>query len=248
MWKRKAIINVYLFINNYITTFVVMKANKKHNKCGIYCIRNIVNNKVYIGKSKNIHKRIICHKYHLKNKSKEENSYFIAAYHKYGDDAFEYFVLEFLEENEKLVAERELYWMKTYDSLNHEKGYNLRSDSDSKMIVHQKTSEKISKRLTKEWAEGKRQNHSQKLSDNWKTTPERNKKQSEIMSKNLTKYKYNLYTLDNIYVETCDYKRLIELSLKNCPATFFDKKTNKIKFKNYIIERLIIEDIVRHSE
>lgn len=248
MWKRKAIINAYLFINNYITIFVVMKANKEHKKCGIYCIRNIVNNKVYIGKSKNIYLRIVQHKCQLKIKSIDENSYLINSWHKYGENNFEYFVLEFLEKNEKLVAERELYWMKIYDSLNSEKGYNLRSDSNSKMIVHADTSKKISARLKKEWKEGKRKDHSKKLSDNWKTTPERNKKQSEIMSKSLTKYKYNLYTLDEVYLETCNYKRLIELSLKSCLAIFFKKKTNKITFKNYIIEKLIIEDIVRHSE
>ena len=226
-----------------------MKANKKHEKCGIYCIRNIVNNKVYIGKSKNIYKRIHQHLYDLKNKRVEnENPYLLKSWYKYGNENFEYFVLEFLEKNEKLVAERELYWMKMYDSLNKEKGYNLRSDSDSRMIVHKDTSDKISKRLKKEWAEGVRKDHSKKLSENWKKNPERNKQQAEIMSKNLTKYKYNLYNLDNIYIETCNYNRLKELSLQNCNTTFHKNKTNKINFKSYIIERLILEDIVRHSE
>jgi group I intron endonuclease len=225
-----------------------MKANENHNKCGIYCIRNIVNNKVYIGKSKNIYKRIIQHLHLLKHKSKDENEYLINSYHKYGHDNFEYFVLEFLEENEFLVSERELYWMKIYDSLNPLKGYNLRSDSDSKMIVHQKTKEKISNRLKKEWNEGVRINHSKKLSDNWKSNPERIKKQSKIMSKNLTKYKYKLYNLEEQFIEECDFKRLNELQIQNCQATFHKKKINRIKFKNYFIERLIIEDIVRHSE
>jgi group I intron endonuclease len=215
-----------------------MKANKEHNKCGIYCIRNIVNNKVYIGKSKNIHKRIIQHKHLLKIKSKDENEHLINSYHKYGNENFEYFVLEFLENDEKIVAKRELYWMKIYDSLNPLKGYNLRSDSDSKMIVHQKTKDKITERLKKEWSEGKRDNHSVKLSDNWKLTPERNKKQSEIMSKNLTKYKYILYDLANNFVEECSYKKLTELNLQNCMATFHKKNVNKIKFKEYFIERV----------
>lgn len=225
-----------------------MKANKEHKKCGIYCIRNIVNNKVYIGKSKNIHQRIIQHKHLLKIKSKDENEYLINSYHKYGDENFEYFVLEFLDFDEKLVAERELYWIKIYDSLNSTKGYNLRSDSDSKMIVHQTTRDKITNRLKKEWSEGKRDQHSIKLSDNWKTTPERNQKQSKIMSKNLTKYIYKLYDLQGFFIEECDYKRLKELDIKNCMTTFYTKKSNKIQFKTFLIERLIIEDIVRHSK
>lgn len=48
-----------------------MKINKFDlNKSGIYCIRNIINNKVYIGKSKNIYNRITQHIYLLRNKSK----------------------------------------------------------------------------------------------------------------------------------------------------------------------------------
>jgi group I intron endonuclease len=225
-----------------------MKANKEHKKCGIYCIRNIVNNKVYIGKSKNIYQRIIQHKHLLKIKSKDENEYLINSYHKYGDENFEYFVLEFLENDEKLVAERELYWIKIYNSLNPTKGYNLRSDSNSKMIVHQKTRDKIANRLKKEWSEGKRNQHSAKLSDNWKTTPERNQKQSKIMSENLTKYKYKLYDLKENFIEECNYKKLVELNLKNCITSFYRKKSNKIKYKTFLIERLTIEDIVRHSK
>jgi group I intron endonuclease len=225
-----------------------MKANENHNRCGIYCIRNMVNNKVYIGKSKNIYKRIVQHLILLKNRSKDENEYLINSYYKYGHDSFEYFVLEFLEEDEILVSEKELYWMKIYDSLNPLKGYNLRSDSNSKMIVHQKTKDKISNRLKKEWIEGKRVNHSKKLSDNWKSNPERLEKQSQVMSKNLTKYKYKLYNLEEQFIEECDFKRLNELQLQNCQATFHKKRINKIKFKHYFIERLTIEDIVRHSE
>lgn len=225
-----------------------MKANKEHKKCGIYCIRNIINNKVYIGKSKNIYQRIVQHKHLLKIKSKDENEYLINSYHKYGDKNFEYFVLEFLENDEKLVSERELYWIKIYDSLNCDKGYNLRSDSDSKMIVHQKTRDKITNRLKKEWSEGKRNKHSSKLSENWKTTPERNQKQSKIMSENLTKYKYKLYDLEEVFIEECNYKRLVELNLKNCIASFSRKKSNEITYKTFLIKRVIIEDIVRHSK
>jgi len=222
-----------------------MKANIKHKeKCGIYCIRNIVNNKVYIGKSKNIHYRIIQHKSQLKKKHKDENPHLINSWHKYGENNFEYFVLEFLEQNEDIVSEREIFWMKQYNSLNKEKGYNLRSDSSTNMITHEVTSKKISERLKKEWNSGVRINHGKKLSNNWKTTPDRNQKQSLIMSKNLTKYTYKLYTLDNIFVEQCDYKRLVELKLKNVIATMWYKNKNKVKFKTFMIEKLTIEDIV----
>ena len=68
------------------------------------------------------------------------------------------------------------------------------------------------------------------------------------MTKNLTKYIYNLYSLDDFFIEECNYKRIKELKLQNVITEFYRKKVSKLKFKGYLIERLIIEDIVRHSE
>ena len=48
-------------------------------KCGIYCIQNIVNQKVYIGKSKNIYARIRAHIFGLRKKIKNENRHLINA-------------------------------------------------------------------------------------------------------------------------------------------------------------------------
>lgn len=217
-----------------------MKPNSKHSFSGIYCIRCKVNNKVYIGKAINIFKRIRQHIYGMNNKSKDENPYLINSWHKYGKDEFEYFVVEKLPLDETLIAKRELFWMKQFNSL--KEGYNLRSDSNSKMIVHNETSKKISKRLKEEWNSGIRKDHGKKLSNNWKNNLERKSQQSKLFSKTLTKY---YYLVDDKKV---DYKYLKENDLKNCIATFYTKKSNKINFKGHVIERFIIEDIVRSSE
>ena len=226
--------NCLLFIcyNNYIAYICSMKANKEHKFSGIYCIRNTVNGKVYIGKSHNIYLRIINHCNRLKVKDKKhENSYLINSWHKYGRLSFEYFVLEKCDE-EKVVAERELFWMKQFKSLDRNYGYNLRSDSDSVMIVHAGTRKKISERLQKEWDSGIRKNHGLKLSKNWKTTPERNAKQSEVMTKALTKY---IYIVDGTPVL---FKELKSLGLANVIATFHTQKTNIKRFKGKLIERV----------
>lgn len=217
-----------------------MKPDTKHQRCGIYCIRNTVNDKVYIGKSKNIYKRIHQHLYDFKNQRKHENPHLLNSWNKYGKDVFEYFVLEFLEEDEELVAQRELHWMDEYQSL--ETGYNLRSDSDSRMIVHAKTSKKISNRLKKEWSEGIRSEHGRKLAKNWKNNPFRIEQQSKLFSKLKTKYKYK------IDGELHDFKYLVDNGLKNVQTTFYKKKINIVTFKGKVIERVLIEDIVRHSE
>lgn len=57
-----------------------MKLNKNdRKKCGIYCIKNTINSKVYVGKAKDIYNRIQGHIYALRRKSKNENRYLINA-------------------------------------------------------------------------------------------------------------------------------------------------------------------------
>lgn len=217
-----------------------MKALTEHKISGIYAIRNRIDGKMYIGKAYDIHRRIIEHVHKLTKKDKNENPYLTNAWHKYGKLNFEYFVVEACAGEEE-VAKRELYWMKVFDTLNHQKGYNLRSDSDSKMIVHELTRKKISERLKKEWKDGIRAQHASKLSKNWKITPERKKQQAKIMTGILTKWCYKVND------EILSYQELVEKGYKNVIATFHKKKSNIVKFKGQLIERVMINDIVRSS-
>lgn len=116
-----------------------MKLNKNDQKCGIYCIKNKVNSKVYVGKAKNIYNRMQQHIYNLRTKSKDENRHLVNAWFKYGEDAFEYFVIEELEFDESNLTNRELYWIDEYKSTDRQFGYNLRRDSSTRMIVHEET-------------------------------------------------------------------------------------------------------------
>lgn len=224
-----------------------MKPNKlDYKKCGIYCITNNINNKVYIGKSKNIYSRMYQHLSDLKLKRhKCENSHLLNAWLKYGKENFTYHVIEYLDLNENLVKERELYWILKYNSIDRNYGYNLRMDSSTNMIVHKETSLKISNRLKKEWKEGIRKEHGKKLSNNWKDTPERNLKQSKIMTKNLTKYSYNIFDLNNNFIENVFYKKLSELGLKGVITAIHQYKKrgiikNKVKYKGFFVEKIKI--------
>lgn len=81
---------------------------------GIYCIKNKVNNMVYIGLSKNIHNRWIEHKYRL-NTHIHPNTKLQNAWDKYGEDNFEFIVLEKCDYD--VIYEREKYWIKNINLL-----------------------------------------------------------------------------------------------------------------------------------
>lgn len=118
-----------------------MKLHRKRdfNKSGIYLIRCLVDNKVYIGKAKCIYSRMHEHVSKMNSKHKNENAHLINAWHKYGRDNFEYVVLEYLPFEENLLRERELYWQKAYKVIQRDKGYNFREDSSTGMVCHPET-------------------------------------------------------------------------------------------------------------
>jgi len=87
----------------------------------IYKIENVINGKVYIGKSKNIANRLGQYKYYMKVKS-SPNMHLIASIEKYGIENFTFSIIE--EIDETLLNEREIYWIKYYDSTDRKRGYN----------------------------------------------------------------------------------------------------------------------------
>lgn len=126
-------------------------------KSGIYKIRNLINNKIYIGSSINVSVRISQHKLQLKNK-KHHNKYLQSSVNKYGIENFEYSILEYCNENELL--EREEYYINYYNSNNNNFGYNIESFINGRKRHSEETKKKIgikntgkSRILTNEWKE-----------------------------------------------------------------------------------------------
>lgn len=88
---------------------------------GIYIIRNTVNGKVYIGQSRRISNREYSH-FHALEKGTHYNKHLQRSYNTYGRDAFVFEVIEWCDVSE--LDEREKYYIKEYDSMNINKGYN----------------------------------------------------------------------------------------------------------------------------
>ena len=98
----------------------------------IYAIRCTANGRLYIGCTCDLQNRIGCHFRELRchKKIKKSNVHKRATgvewqtdYDKYGEGAFEFYVLEDnIPKDEKLT--REAYWIKKYDTTNPAKGYN----------------------------------------------------------------------------------------------------------------------------
>lgn len=93
---------------------------------GIYLIRNVINNKVYVGstgKSYGFETRWLRHRADLRGNC-HQSPHLQNAWNKYGENNFEFMILEQCDDNMLII--REQHWIDYYDSMNQNKGYNLK--------------------------------------------------------------------------------------------------------------------------
>lgn len=207
-------------------------------RSGIYGIRNVLNNKIYIGRTKCFYRR--CHQ-HVRafNKavSKQINPHLFNSMSKHGIKHFEMFPLEFC--NVDTMEEREQHWMYFFDSTNHKLGYNIRTDSEGGMNVSLETSEKISRNLKRQWAAGIRSGHSEKMKKSWgENNSVRRMRQGDLFRKIKTKYVYTIIFPNGDIEKNCRYSRLKELGLLNAMSAFHRSGKNKVAVKGHIITRI----------
>jgi group I intron endonuclease len=102
--------------------------------CGIYQIINLINNKKYIGSSINIKRRKYEHYYKLNNNI-HDNKHLQNAWNKYGIESFKFEVIEFLDNEEKLL-DKEQFYIDLYKTNNTLNGYNIRPNASSNLGFH----------------------------------------------------------------------------------------------------------------
>lgn len=220
-----------------------MLVSKLKGQGGIYKITNAVNGKCYVGRTSDFYRRSHHYIYDFYNqRSRQINEYMLRSMTKYGIEKFTFSVIEVC--NQDIVEERELFWMKYFNSTDRNFGYNLRIDESGAMIVHELTRKKISERLKSEWSSGTRDGHSDKLKASWENRDR--EAQSKLMSKNLTKYLYRISRGE--YSEDVSYKILKELGLCGCTGKFAKYNTDLVEFKGYSIERLRVDSRRKNTE
>lgn len=112
---------------------------------GIYTIRNKINNKIYVGCTNNLEKRLKYHKWKLLN-NKHANIHLQKAFLKYGMENFEFETLEECEE--QFLYGQEHYWCIILNSHNSVYGYNIKPTNPYKIGgISPNTREKISNAL-----------------------------------------------------------------------------------------------------
>ena len=121
---------------------------KLKNKSGIYIITNIVNGNRYIGSSNDLYERLYNHLRDLKNNN-HHNIYLQNSWNKYGDENFEYGILEYCKEDKRLESEK--FYV---DVINPE--FNLNGVSGESILNHsESTKNKISKSIKESYKKGK---------------------------------------------------------------------------------------------
>lgn len=121
----------------------------------IYKYQNIINKKIYIGQTNNINQRKRGHKSCAMNPNVHDyTSAFHNAIRKYGIENFLFEIIEQIDDSmgREYVNERERYYIKYYQSLVLENGYNITTGGDGCNIGPRNFSEKCacSKMFTEE--------------------------------------------------------------------------------------------------
>ena len=142
---------------------------------GIYTIRNLVNNKIYVGQSKNIEKRF---KSHLLGLRKDKSGCVVlqSAWNKYGESNFKFEII--CECSEYDLDKMEIFYIEHFNSISPF-GYNLYSGGNKNKIANLETRAKqsVAKIGTIPWNKGRKASNearkNQSLSHLGKESPRR---------------------------------------------------------------------------
>ena len=120
-------------------------------KFGVYKITNIITQKVYVGSTTKSFSERWSNHLKLLRKGVHSNQYLQRSFSKYGEDSFEFTILEICSKK-SFILEREQYWIDHYNSA--QRGYNLDPVANRSQRSLE-TALKISNTLKEKYASGK---------------------------------------------------------------------------------------------
>lgn len=201
---------------------------KLKNKCGIYMIFNILNGKRYIGSSNNLYNRLYTHYSHLKDNC-SHNQHLQNAWNKYGEENFNYAILEYC--NEDVQFEKEQKYISFMFPEYNKSEFVI---ANTNRIVTESTREKISNTLKNKYNLGViktyKQNHV------WETTY----LYDCISWKFIKEFEYPTLALNYISFKGAGFTNFKNSLLKERYIISKIKFNNLLDFRNYVYENIFI--------
>jgi len=162
---------------------------------GVYKIVNLVNGKIYIGKSLRLKYRWKQHLWKLKNKT-HANKHLQSAFNKYTNINFWFEILEYC--SKESVCEREMFYINKYQSDNPEFGYNKTKGGEG-LRATDEIKQKISNSLKGKPASESKKENCRKA----QTGLKRSKEHRENIGKSL-KHPISQYNLQGNFIRNWD--------------------------------------------
>lgn len=214
---------------------------------GIYQIRNIVNNKIYIGSSANLMNRKSGH-FCMLRKNKHDNSYLQYAYNKYGADSFSFEILCILDSSPEILFLFENMFINYYKSNNSKFGYNLRKEAETNIGSHRffPMTEETKRKI----GDGRRGKiHSEETKQKMRNTKGRRKKftmppRTEEHRKNISEAKSGVKL--NLSDEQHEFRRTSILGTKNPNAKLNPEKVREIR--NMLNSGVSVKDVAKYFD
>ena len=113
---------------------------------GIYVIRNLINNKVYVGSTKNFYNRKATH-FKLLRENKHWNVKLQRSFNFHGEGNFKFEIIERVVYEKEIIIERENFHIQNLNAKDH--GYNIADASFGDCLSNHPFKEEIKKKISK---------------------------------------------------------------------------------------------------
>ncbi|TXH60197.1 MAG: PKD domain-containing protein, partial [Bacteroidia bacterium] len=112
-------------------------------------------------------------------------------------------VLEDVEPNNEIMKEKELYWIKKLETTDREKGYNIRMDSATSIIVSDETRKKLSAAQKKRFSDPKeRERLSKAVKEGWKCDEGRKQRMIKKLQITNSRHIFHQYDKKGNFIKT----------------------------------------------